>query len=195
MHLPGPQWLLFDCTKCRGLQGFIALSTPFDIAGLQQHFQSRGLNRHLLHGIFDPYPVPSTSSSTEYCFEDVCPYTLCQQLAAQTDNKLPFPRTLLLHGSADRTVPSRESIQMSSRLGECGVHASCKVYPGGTHTSLLLEGPFAGGEDVVLEDVASFVLGGQGLDLSGERSRRQRMMPMIPFPKIVGTLASVICPF
>ena len=99
-------------------------------------------------------------------------------------------RTLLLHGSADQTVPVRESMRMTAALQQRKVPVECKVYPEETHTSLFIEGPMAGLRDIVVEDVLAFIAPGQYNDAALD------LWPLIPlFPRTVCALAGVICPF
>ena len=176
------------------MQGFVGLSCPYDIKGIQAHFRKRGMNAGMLHGIFDPQLLPQCESgSAEYTFADVSPYELCQSLDATDAAKLP--QTLLLHGSADKTVPASESIRMAHALVERGVRARCKVYEKATHTSIFVEGPFAGGVDVVLEDVLDFVLQDSSPQRLQSLEAFSESWAMIPFPRLLSALATFVCPF
>jgi acetyl esterase/lipase len=176
------------------VQGFITLSTPFDVAGLQHHFRTRGMSEELLHGIFAPEP-PTPGRQALYSYRLVSPFEICGCAAGEACPPMPLPSTLLLHGAKDATVPVSESIRMCEALRQRGVDAVCKVYPEGTHTSIFVEGPFAGGRDVVLEDVLQFVLSESGIPEDEAYPGSGRSWPLIPFPRLLRAVASAVCPF
>ena len=169
------------------VQGFVGLSAPFDIAELQPHFRARGLSHEMLSGMFRP-DVDAEQGKSSYT--RVSPYEQAATGPAEVVSQ--FPRTLLLHGDADATVPVQESTRMHDALRGQGVHAHCTVYAGGTHTSVFVEGPFAGGEDKAMQDVLEFVLGSKpGM------ARRPSLepWPLVPFPRALCSLATFVCPF
>jgi acetyl esterase/lipase len=174
------------------LQGLITLSSPFDIGRLQGHLRSRGMNDDLLRGIFSPQLLPSLPPDHRYSFYQVSPYERCLSLQAGAARHMP--RTMMLHGSADATVPTIESMNMCKALQKQGIDAECKVYPGATHTSPFLEGPLSGGRDAVLDDVVQFVVRNKSGDTGFVRPASH--WPLMPiFPKVFCSLASRVCPF
>lgn len=178
----------------RRIQGFVALSSPFDIVGLQSHFRSRGLGRRLLNGIFASPASPDSCSLPPLASAGPCISmswsSPIERLKAAPPTVLDtLPSTLLLHGTKDVTVPHTESIKLHDMLKHMGVSVQCKLYDGCTHTSPLIERPMAGGRDVLIEDVLMMVKKGA---VDGYASRP---LPILPFPRILSFLAGLACPF
>jgi prenylcysteine alpha-carboxyl methylesterase len=95
-----------------------------------------------------------------------------------------MPRVLLLHGTADKTVPAASSLLMHDALLAAGVDSSLHLLPGKTHTDLLLEDGFAGGRDVLTDSVLECITG------VPQASDYPCMCP-----RILVRLASRVCPF
>jgi prenylcysteine alpha-carboxyl methylesterase len=184
---------LYSC-----VQGFISLSSPFQIAKLQEHFRTRGMSRELLHGIFAPVPEPhSNARSAVYSYHDTSPIDVLGSMSAAGDLKhSALPPCLLLHGEKDATVPVEECLAMYKRLQTLDIPSKCKIYDHDTHTSLFVEGPMAGGRDQVLQDVIGFVQDGCNRIPENEASPASvYSWPLIPFPRVLKYLASAVCPF
>eukprot|EP00808_Paulinella_micropora_P014333 g6673.t1 len=65
-----------------------------------------------------------------------------------------FPPTMvLLHGTDDRSAPCYMSLHFAERLQECGINVIQRYYASLSHTEPILEGPLAGGEDPLLNDI------------------------------------------
>ncbi|KAG2494018.1 hypothetical protein HYH03_007944 [Edaphochlamys debaryana] len=85
-----------------------------------------------------------------------------------------LPPVLLIHGTADKTVPAEGSARLGEALQSAGLSPSrCRVVlvPGKTHTAFLLEDPMRGGRDMLTETVMEAVEGfdaGEGEAGSGE---------------------------
>jgi acetyl esterase/lipase len=169
------------------MQACATLSTPFDVDHLQDHFYKRGMPAEMLKGIFCPEPVTGSSKSSFMC---TSPYE--QVKASAHDLSSYLPPMMLLHGDKDKTVPCSESTRMCEALRQRGVEATCKVYKDETHTSLFLEGPFAGQEDKAMHDILDLVLGPKSASL---RRPTIEPWPLMPFPKALSTLATFVCPF
>lgn len=167
------------------MQGFVGLSAPFDIARLQPHFRARGLSQDMLSGMFRP-----DTDGGEPAFARISPYEQACTGAPEVVGHLP--PTLLLHGDADATVPVQEASRMHDALQSKGVDVHCKVYAGETHTSVFVEGPFAGGEDKAMQDVLEFVVGDKP---GAERRPSLEPWPLVPFPQALCALATYVCPF
>jgi hypothetical protein len=155
----------------------VALSSPLDIHGLREHLVSRGLTKQLLDLILDCSAVSGNKfMSSAFDWVGVASAGACALL----------PPVLLLHGDQDLTVPSTESLKMKFRLAQRRVPVTCNIYRGATHTSPLLETPFAGGTDIVLADVLKFMTG---------QDFECQFWPMLPFPKLVCSMARIASPF
>jgi len=60
-----------------------------------------------------------------------------------------MPSVLLLHGTADKSVPVASSLLLDDALRGAGAASRVHLLPGKTHTDLLLEDALAGGRDVL----------------------------------------------
>jgi prenylcysteine alpha-carboxyl methylesterase len=116
-----------------GIQGYIALSAPFCLQGMQDSFTKHGLDDHLIDRIFggerDSY---SPKRLVEHCREQG------QSLAGM------LPPIRIYHGTRDKTVPHNDSQVFTRLLAQQHVHADAAVftsYEGWSHTDAILEGP------------------------------------------------------
>lgn len=98
-----------------------------------------------------------------------------------------LPRTLLMHGTADDTVPCSESEGFKQALTKHGIDVQLKLYQRASHTSKLLEDPMRGGKDDVVTDVLEF--------MKLDRTEEARFWPMLPFPPLTSMIARLVCPF
>ncbi|KAG2425680.1 hypothetical protein HXX76_013522 [Chlamydomonas incerta] len=75
-----------------------------------------------------------------------------------------LPDVLLVHGTADKTVPCEGSARLAEALQAAGAArpVRCVLVPGKTHTAFLLEDPMRGGRDLLMDCVLGAVLGGGG---------------------------------
>lgn len=95
-----------------------------------------------------------------------------------------LPPSLLLHGTADKSVPVSSSLLLSDALQAAGATSRVHLLPGKTHTDLLIEDGFAGGRDVLTDSIMEVITGQEHLS-------NYRMM----CPKPLVRLAGWICPF
>ncbi|KAG2452975.1 hypothetical protein HYH02_002312 [Chlamydomonas schloesseri] len=75
-----------------------------------------------------------------------------------------LPDVLLVHGTADKTVPCEGSARLAEALQAAGAvrPVRCVLVPGKTHTAFLLEDPMRGGRDLLMDCVLGAVLGASG---------------------------------
>ncbi|CAE7264767.1 ICME [Symbiodinium necroappetens] len=178
--LPGIHW------KPKDISAFVGISGPFDLVDLSDHFHSRGLDRRLLSSIF------------EGRLEDFSP-------TRQATRDLELPPVLLVHGTADTSVPSRSAVHFAAALQAAGVEAALKLYPGKSHTDPILEDPIAGNDPLIeelaflvrsndprraMELICERVEGGQEVVHDNDFPTGTRMMPMF-----VIQLARMVNPF
>ncbi len=71
--------------------------------------------------------------------------------------KFPFPRTFLLHGTGDVTMPFEGSVEFANCLKDANVEVKLKLYAGKTHTDCILEDLFLG-DNCMLDDVVKIIL-------------------------------------
>ncbi|PRW45116.1 putative isoprenylcysteine alpha-carbonyl methylesterase ICMEL1 [Chlorella sorokiniana] len=164
-----PVW---DPTRIRG---FVGVSGAYNLYALADHLHRRGLYRNLFEAIHSLEGKPM--------LRELSPTFRIRKLGAAVGRRLP--PMLILHGTADRSVPMEIAIEFVAALKEAGVPAArLKLYKGKTHTKPIVEDPMRGGRDELMDDVLSQVLGQQCHNLQ---------MPMLPAALI--DLASWVCPF
>lgn len=95
-----------------------------------------------------------------------------------------LPPALLLHGTADKSVPVSSSLLLCDALQAAGAAARVHLLPGKTHTDLLLEDALGGGRDILTDSILEVITGQE--HCSNYRS-------MCPQPLV--KLAGMICPF
>lgn len=95
-----------------------------------------------------------------------------------------LPPSLLLHGTADKSVPVSSSLLLADALQAAGATARVHLLPGKTHTDLLLEDAMAGGRDVLTDSILEVITG---------QERTSNYPCMCPKPLV--RLAGWICPF
>eukprot|EP00879_Flechtneria_rotunda_P030524 GHRR01033164.1.p1 GENE.GHRR01033164.1~~GHRR01033164.1.p1 ORF type:complete len:284 (+),score=90.91 GHRR01033164.1:367-1218(+) len=156
------------------LAGFVGVSGAYDLEGLAEHLHRRGMYKDLL--------------DTIVTINGKVSYQLLSPLHAARnppDNLAQFlPSTLLMHGTADKTVPVASSLLMNDAMNALGAESDVQLLPGKTHTDLLLEDALAGGEDVLTDSILSCIFGPQ------QPSNYTSMCP-----KFLVRLAGIVCPF
>ncbi|GLC41942.1 hypothetical protein PLESTF_000103000 [Pleodorina starrii] len=120
-----------------------------------------------------------------------------------------LPRVLLIHGTADKTVPAEGSARLSEALQTSGAPCvRCCLVPGKTHTAFLLEDPMRGGTDLLSDTVLGAALRegrGPGADLEeggaggadggvGEGDGGRRVYGSL-CPAFLCNMAGWVCPF
>ena len=106
--------------------------------------------------------------------------------------KADWPPIVLLHGTADQTVPWEQSHDFAMRLRACGAYSVTeRYYENKSHTDPIVEDPLCGG-DVLLADLLDMVLG--PADRTAEL--KAGLWPsMLPAPRWLFPLAKRINPF
>lgn len=95
------------------------------------------------------------------------------------------PPVLLLHGTADKSVPVASSLLLHDALQAAGAHnTQLHLLPNKTHTDLLLEDALAGGRDVLTDSILTVISG-----------KQQYSSYPCMCPRILVSLASMVCPF
>jgi prenylcysteine alpha-carboxyl methylesterase len=133
------------------IKKYIGVSGPYDLAGYVGYLHSRGLPNYMLYSIFQG--ELSRYSPTKIVQDLHKKYKLVD---ASGGIRLPFPPTVLVHGTADVTMPSKASEEFGKALEEIGVKVEVKLHLGKTHTDCIMEDIFLG-ENVMLNDIVKAI--------------------------------------
>ena len=165
-----PSW---DLSK---IKGYVGVSGAYNLLTLADHLHRRGLYRHLFESIM-------TGPEGRPMLQGLSP-----ALIAQTN--LPpaaaarIPHILLLHGTADKSVPIENARGFAEALHGVGVECRLKEYEGKTHTQPIIEDPMRGGRDELMDEVLTLIRGEPCLNVQ---------FPMLP--GILIDAATLVCPF
>eukprot|EP00246_Nothoceros_aenigmaticus_P012513 TRINITY_DN3924_c0_g1_i1.p1 TRINITY_DN3924_c0_g1~~TRINITY_DN3924_c0_g1_i1.p1 ORF type:complete len:238 (-),score=43.41 TRINITY_DN3924_c0_g1_i1:395-1108(-) len=163
--------------KSSDFNAFIGISGGYNLCKLVNHFHKRGLYRSIFVSMVD-----GEENLVKFSPE-------LEVLSPFYKEALKYlPHIALFHGDADYSIPSGASVSFAESLRSAGVPASTRVYPGKTHTDLILQDPMRGGVDELLEDV--LVVLGTGPAAQLEASARRRLVP-----EILLQLARSVSPF
>jgi acetyl esterase/lipase len=90
------------------------------------------------YGVFDmtrlPAPAGLTALGQFVCGAATCPEATVRAASPITYVSHSSPPMLLIHGSADRTVPTDQSVEMHRALTAAGVQAKLVIIPGVDHS-------------------------------------------------------------
>ncbi|KIY98400.1 hypothetical protein MNEG_9559 [Monoraphidium neglectum] len=118
-------------------------------------------------------------------YDVLSPLAAARALAKDDPGVARFcPPALLLHGTADKSVPAAGSVLMHEALAKLGVPSSYRLFEGKTHTDFLLEDAFRGGKDQLTDSILQLVTG------APQEGRHACMCP-----RLLVWLASRVCPF
>lgn len=156
------------------VRGFVGVSGAYDLAALKEHLDARGLNKRMLGHIMSVDGRPA--------LRRLSPTRVVEGLGPAAAARVP--PCLLLHGTADKTVPSTNARGMAAALHAARVPTQLKLYAGKTHTQPIVEDPMRGGRDELMDDVLALVTG---------QPQRSSQFPMLPSWLI--NLATAVCPF
>ncbi|EFJ43261.1 hypothetical protein VOLCADRAFT_66123 [Volvox carteri f. nagariensis] len=136
------------------LKAFVGVSGAYDLAALAEHLHRRGLYRN----VFDRIMTLGCKGGARPAFEALSPLQAARRLPPGAAGMLPY--VLLIHGTADKTVPAEGSAQLCEALQSSGAPSCrCLLIPGKTHTAFLLEDPMRGGRDLLMDTVLGAVKG------------------------------------
>ncbi|EFJ43263.1 hypothetical protein VOLCADRAFT_66089, partial [Volvox carteri f. nagariensis] len=137
------------------LAAFVGVSGAFDLVGLAAH---RGdIRSNFRRGMWG-WKRPA--------YDTLSPLQAARRLPPGAAGMLPY--VLLIHGTADKTVPAEGSAQLCEALQSSGAPSCrCLLIPGKTHTAFLLEDPMRGGRDLLMDTVLGAVKG-SGDSAAGE---------------------------
>lgn len=157
------------------LRGYVGVSGAYDLVTLADHLHRRGLYQNMFGAIMaGPEGTPM--------LDKLSPSEVAARLSKEAATLVP--PVLLLHGTADRSVPITNAEGYYQALVKAGVAAQMKSYVGKTHTQPIVEDPMRGGQDKLMDEVLSLIRGEECIN---------RQFPMLP--NVLIDAATFVCPF
>ena len=157
------------------LRAYVGVSGAYNLVTLADHLHRRGLYRNMFSAIMSG---PDGSPM----LDKLSPSEVAARLSKEAARLLP--PVLLLHGTADRSVPIENAEEYYKVLVKSGVSAQMKAYIGKTHTQPIVEDPMRGGQDKLMDEVLSLIRGEVCVN---------RQFPMLP--SVLIDAATFVCPF
>ncbi|XXG83942.1 hypothetical protein AAC387_Pa10g1578 [Persea americana] len=150
------------------IKAYFGISGGYNILNLVDHFHRRGLYRSIFLSIMEG----------EQSLERFSPEVMVQDPRFRHAVSL-LPLIVLLHGTADHSIPSNASKAFADALRKVGVQVELILYEGKTHTDLFLQDPLRGGRDDLLEDIIAFIQAGDAGALPNDENAtpRRRLVP------------------
>ncbi|KAJ9531745.1 hypothetical protein QJQ45_021895 [Haematococcus lacustris] len=170
------------------VRAFISISGAYDMAGLAEHLHKRGLYRNLFDQIMSLGGTPSMDKLSPQC--------VASSWGKAAAPAVFMPPVMLVHGTADKSVPSTQAQALHTALVESGVDSTCRLVDHATHTVFLLEGPMRGGKDPLMALMLPVIYGLKASSEPGSDSP-----PPFPTtyrqlcPAVLCHLAGLVCPF
>lgn len=156
------------------VRGFVGVSGAYDLVTLADHLDARGLNREMFGAIMSLDGRPALAR--------LSPARVVRALAPGAAARMP--PVLLLHGTADKSVPVQNALDYALALEAARVPVRLKLYKGKTHTQPIVEDPMRGGRDELMDDVLELVTG---------KPQSHFQFPMLP--SFLIDWATYVCPF
>jgi len=126
-NFPGPEvWELLN------IKSFIGIAGPYNISAIENHFHQKGLPRRLLHAIF----------GGRQNLRSFSPFHVLQDHLHELSDpaiRQRIPPFVLLHGTADKSVPFAMTQEFDHALAKAGLESFVKLYPDQTHTDVIIE--------------------------------------------------------
>jgi len=127
------------------VKAYFGLSGGYNIQNLVDHFHERGLYRSIFLSIME-----GEESLPHFSPEIVTKKSSAEVIAL-------LPEIVLMHGTADYSIPSSASETFADVLKQAGGKVKLQLYEGKTHTDVFLQDPLRGGRDQLVEDVISVI--------------------------------------
>ncbi|RLN00239.1 putative isoprenylcysteine alpha-carbonyl methylesterase ICME, partial [Panicum miliaceum] len=130
---------------CNNVVSFGGDPNKYNIQKLVDHFHERGLYRSIFLSIME-----GEESLPLFSPEIVTKKSSAEAIAL-------LPEIVLMHGTADYSIPSSASETFVDVLKHAGGKVKLQLYEGKTHTDVFLQDPLRGGRDQLVEDVISVI--------------------------------------
>lgn len=129
------------------VRGFVGVSGAYNLVTLADHLDARGLNRRMFGAIMAVAGTPALAA--------LSPTVFAQRLTPAA--AAAAPPVLLLHGTADASVPVDNALDFARVLDAAGAGVKLRLYRDKTHTQPIVEDPMRGGRDELMDDVLELV--------------------------------------
>ena len=137
LALLDPQFLAAHGHSAAEVRGFFGISGVYDIETQLAHERSKGRSGQYVVDVMGGRQNIAAAS----------PSTFVSAAA---------PRTKLIHGDRDNTVPLRMSVEFHERLRAAGAQSEFTLYPGGGHSGILFDA-LAQNPSRLLTNIAQFM--------------------------------------
>lgn len=131
-------------------KAFVGVSGAYNMVTLADHLHRKGFYRSIFHAIM---AGPDGGLLLEELSPTLAAHGLTPVAAAL------MPPVLLLHGTADKSVPVAHAQEFADALQGAGARCFLTAYKGKTHTQPIVEDPMRGGRDELMDDVLTVVKG------------------------------------
>jgi len=144
----------------QAIRSYIGLSGGYELnQALVDHFHSKGLYRAVFNCIMEG---GLTGKMAAQALPRHSPESVVRSRSfVDSSAGALLPSMILMHGTADRSMPTSNSTTFAEALRDAGCSCELKLYQGKTHTDPFVEDPIKGGQDAFMEDVL-VVLGKRG---------------------------------
>ncbi|XXG74313.1 hypothetical protein AAC387_Pa07g3069 [Persea americana] len=163
------------------LKAYVGISGGYNMLNLVDHFHGRGLYRSIFLSIMEG----------EQSLEKFSPEVMLQDPSVRSAVSL-LPHIILLHGTADYSIPSDASKTFADVLQRVGAQVKLILYEGKTHTDLFLQDPLRGDTDELLRDILAVIHAGDIITLAKDEVAplNRRLVP-----ELMLKMARKISPF
>jgi acetyl esterase/lipase len=158
------------------IKGFVVVSGTYDLVSLSDHLHKRGLYKPMLQAIHSLHGKPALAYLSPT-------YHLANN-HYHPDAVAALPPTVILHGTADKSVPIDNARQFYKVAKAAGMDVELIEWPGYSHTEPIVEGPMRGGRDEFMDRVLSLING-----------REEVNYQFAMCPAILIKFATAVCPF
>lgn len=158
------------------IKGFVVVSGTYDLVSLSDHLHKRGLYKPMLQAIHSLHGKPALAYLSPT-------YHLANN-HYHPDAVAALPPTVILHGTADKSVPIDNARQFYKVAKSAGMDIELIEWPGYSHTEPIVEGPMRGGRDEFMDRVLSLING-----------REEVNYQFAMCPAVLIKLATAVCPF
>jgi acetyl esterase/lipase len=137
LALLDPQFLAAHGHRASEVRGFFGISGVYDIETQLAHERSKGRSGQYVVDVMGGRQNIAAASPSTWVSADA-------------------PRTRLIHGDADKTVPVRMSIEFNQKLQAAGARSDFFLYPGAGHSSIMFDA-LAYSPSTLLSDIVLFM--------------------------------------